>query len=110
MLDPLQPRNTFHQRPDSGAELQFQDFRPVFHQPGHGMQDGGRDRFRVHVHAGQDRCRTERVLQQRCAGQFELPGIKRLRQFAGLTYRADFFRRKGSGQRIQPCRNIRAIQ
>ena len=65
------------------------------------MQHGCSKRFVIHVHAGQDIRRAQRVLQQRCAGQFDLPGIQRAGQFAGLAYQVDFCRRKSPRQVIE---------
>jgi hypothetical protein len=76
------------------AEIPFNFFLPVFQILGHCMQNSGSDRFIVHVHADQDRSRAQSVLQQRCAGQFDLSFVEWPGQFAGVAYHGRFCGRK----------------
>ena len=78
ILDLLHARHPQHQAADVCTHTRAQLFSPAFQMLGHGMQDGGGHRFVIHVHADQNRGSAQRVLQQRHAGYFGVPGVERL--------------------------------
>ena len=99
-LDLLHARNTFDQTAYISAEKGLQRLRPVILILWHCMQNGCGYGLEIHVHASQNRSRSQRVLQQGGARYFGLPGIQRRSQFAGMEDHLDFCGRKSALQGI----------
>ena len=99
--DMLHARDAFDQHLHIGAEVLRNLFLPVFQILGHRMQDRCGDGFVVHVHAGQDRSRAQRVLDQRCAGEVGFAVVVGCGKFAGAPYRVGFSGSKSLGYGIK---------